>query len=79
MAEEPKVKLDTINKIKKFVSTIEQFPEDVELAVDQYVVNAKSVLGVTSIANDKPMDLKVHADGKRLSLILSELEEFRGD
>lgn len=79
MAEETKVKLDTINKVKDFVKKISQFPEDMELFADQYVVDAKSVLGVSSIATDEPLNLRVHADGKRLSLILSELEEFRGD
>lgn len=77
--EESKVKLDTMDKIKNFVHKVAQFPEDIELAVDQYVVDAKSVLGVTSIAKDEPMNMRVHADGKRLNLILSELEEFRGD
>lgn len=76
---ETKVKLDTIQKIENFVKKAAKFPEDIELAVDQYVVDAKSVLGVASIAKSNPMDLRVHADGKRLALILSELEEFKGD
>ncbi len=79
MSKDVKVKLDTIDKIKDFVHKVTQFPEDIELAVDNYIVDAKSILGIFSLDVNKPLNMRVHSEGKRLSLILSELEEFRGD
>lgn len=77
--EETKVKLDTIDKVKDFVQKIAKFPEDIELATDHYIVDAKSILGVLSLDLNKPLNLRIHGGGKRIALILDELEEFRGD
>ncbi len=79
MSKKSTVKLDTEDKIKRFVEKIKDFPEDIKLGVDKYLVDAKSVLGVKSLDTQKPLDVHIDGDGKRISLILSELEEFRGD
>ena len=76
---ETKVKLDTLDKIKRFVQKVSQIPDDIELATDRYIVDAKSILGVSSLDTTKPVTARIHGEGKRISVLLDELEEFRGD
>ena len=41
---EMKAKVNTMDDIKKFVSYLNQFPNDVDVSSAQYVVDGKSIL-----------------------------------
>lgn len=57
-----KVKLNSIEKVKEFsdvISTVEGKPE---LIHKQYVVNAKSILGIFSLDLSQTLELKLEED-----------------
>lgn len=59
---EMKVKVNTMEDIKTFVSYLNQFPNDVDVSSAQYVVDGKSILGVFSLDLEKPLTVKFHGE-----------------
>ena len=57
-----KVVLETIRNAKKLVNIAETVPYDVELCMDRYVVDAKSMLGVLGMPDFHTGELHVHTD-----------------
>ena len=56
------VNINSIDKVKRFVSAITSFDNDFDLVCDRYVIDAKSIMGIFSLDNSKPIDLNVHTD-----------------
>lgn len=54
--------LDSIDKVKSFVSDITYFPTDFDLISGRYVVDAKSIMGIFSLDLSKPITLNIHSD-----------------
>ena len=54
--------LDSIDKVKSFVSDITHFPTDFDLISGRYVIDAKSIMGIFSILGflSKPITLNIH-------------------
>ena len=46
---EIKVSLDSIEKVKQFVSITNEFDTDFDLVSGRYVIDAKSILGIFSM------------------------------
>lgn len=67
--KEFKVKITTIDDVKKFVSTIMLFDYDVDLVSGRYAIDAKSIMGIFSIDLSKELKLIAHTDDT------AELEE----
>ena len=59
---EMKAKVNTMDDIKKFVSYLNQFPNDVDVSSAQYVVDGKSILGVFSLDLERPLTVKFHGE-----------------
>ena len=59
---ELKVKISTINDVKKFVNTVSAYDFDVDLISGRYAIDAKSIMGIFSIDLSKELDLKAHSD-----------------
>ena len=57
-----KVKLDTINAVKEFVTLTNLCPYDIDLVSGRYVVDAKSLMGIFSLDLSKPIDLNIHTE-----------------
>lgn len=57
-----KVKLDTINAVKEFVTLTNLCPYDIDLVSGRYVVDAKSLMGIFSLDLAKPIDLEIFSD-----------------
>ena len=72
-----RVSLDTIDKVKSFVNTINRFDCDFDLVSGRYVIDAKSILGIFSLDLSKPIDLQIHADDDELKEIQSILESYQ--
>lgn len=63
MMREMKIELDTIEKVKKFVSLISAFDGDFDILAGRYIIDAKSILGIFSVDLSKPLTLRVgHED-----------------
>lgn len=56
------VSINTIDKIKAFVNDITKFEYDFDLVSGQYVVNAKSIMGIFSLDLGKPLCLNIHTE-----------------
>lgn len=56
------IRLDSIDKVKKFVNEINKFDADFDLVSGRYVIDAKSIMGIFSLDLSKPITLNVHAD-----------------
>ena len=56
------VNINSIDKVKRFVSASTSFDNDFDLVCDRYVIDAKSIMGIFSLDISKPIDLIVHTD-----------------
>ncbi len=56
------IKLNEIDKIKTFMSIVNECCFDIEIQSDKYIINAKSIMGIFSLDLSQPVTLVVHAD-----------------
>ena len=56
------ISLDSIDKVKSFVSDITKFDSDFDLISGRYVIDAKSIMGIFSLDLSKPIELSIHSD-----------------
>ena len=49
------ISLNSIDKVKSFVNAITQFEFDFDLISGRYVIDAKSIMGIFSLALNKPV------------------------
>ncbi len=71
---EYKVKISTINDVKKFVNAVSKYEFDVDLISGRYAIDAKSIMGIFSIDLSKELVLKAHTDNG--DVIKSDLAEY---
>lgn len=72
------IKLDTIEKIKRFTSIIDTFENEIDLISNRYVIDAKSIMGIFSLDLTKPLKVIIHdASLKDVSKLQELMEEFR--
>lgn len=57
-----KIIINSVDKVKDFIRAIEKFPCDCDLLSGNYVVDAKSIMGVFSLDVSKPITLRIHDD-----------------
>lgn len=69
------LKLDTVDKVKEFVSIISKEEDDYDLMSEDkhFVVDAKSIMGIFSLNLSKPVMLtSAHADKDRAKVIFEK-------
>ena len=71
---EKKVKIVTIDDVKKFVSTVMMYEYDVDLVSGRYAVDAKSIMGLFSLDLSAELTLKVHSND--CGDLLAEIAQF---
>ncbi len=71
------ISLNSIDKVKRFVSTINTFDNDFDLVSGRYVIDAKSIMGIFSLDLSRPIDLNIHAEEKELDGILEALKDYQ--
>lgn len=70
-----KVKLNSIEKIRDFVSLVSLYPShEFDLVSDRYVVNAKSIMGIFSLDQSADTELIIH--GEECPELLEKLSAF---
>ena len=52
--------LDTVEKVKEFSSLINKFDGEFDLISDNYVIDAKSIMGIFSLNLKNPLKLDVN-------------------
>lgn len=69
------ISLNSIDKVKSFVNTINQYDFDFDLISGRYVIDAKSIMGIFSLDLSKPIDLTIYSDDES-SDVLKALEPY---
>ena len=73
-----KIKLDTIDKVKKFINIVDKFENDIDIISGRYLVNAKSIMALFSLELARPLSVIIHdASIKDVARLQEQMEEFR--
>jgi hypothetical protein len=70
-----KVLLNTVDKVKAFVNTVNTLDSDFDLVSGRYVVDAKSIMGIFSLDLSSPLTLNIHSD-ENADEIIKKLDSF---
>ena len=54
------ISLNTIEKVRNFVSKIALLEGDFDIVSDRYIIDAKSIMGIFSLDLSKPLKLNIH-------------------
>ena len=57
-----KISLQMAQNVKDFVSIVQEYPYEIDLKSEKYVVDAKSILGIFSHDLSKPVTVEIHSD-----------------
>ena len=57
-----KISLQMAQNVKEFVKIVQDYPYEIDLKSDKYVVDAKSILGIFSLDLSKPLVIEIHSD-----------------
>ena len=71
------ISLNSIDKVKSFVTDITKFDYDFDLVSGRYVIDAKSIMGIFSIDLSRELTLKIKSDNiDECKEIKEKLKEF---
>lgn len=68
--------LDSVEKVKKFVSITTKFESEMDLVSGRYIIDAKSIMGIFSTNLSKPIILRIYEEGEKAEDIIKALEEY---
>lgn len=72
--------LDTIEKVKKFVSVIDKFENDIDIVSGRYIVNGHSIMALFSLDLMNSLRVIIHGANKsEIEKFEEAMEEFRVD
>lgn len=57
-----KISLQMAQNVKEFVKIVQDYPYEIDLKSDKYVVDAKSILGIFSLDLSKPLTVEIYSD-----------------
>ena len=57
-----KISLQMAQNVKEFVKIVQDYPYEIDLKSDKYVVDEKSILGIFSLDLSKPLVVEIHSD-----------------
>ncbi len=69
-----KIKLSTIEDVRKFVNIVCSYDGEIDLKSGRYIVDAKSIMGIFSLDLFNPIDMEIHSDD--CEQIVNALDEF---
>ncbi len=69
-----KIRINTINDVKNFVSIVSKCDYDVDIVSGRYAIDAKSIMGIFSLDLSKELELHVHSDDCKD--FLDEIKDF---
>ena len=70
------ISLNSIEKVKSFVNEIAKFKCNFDLISGNYIIDAKSIMGIFSLDLSKQLHLNIHAEDNKLSEILEALKPY---
>lgn len=69
-----KISLQIAQNVKDFVKVVQDYPYEIDLMSDKYVVDAKSILGIFSLDLSKPLVVEIHSDN--CDDLIAQLKKF---
>lgn len=66
-----KIKIETVEKIKKFIEIVNTFHSDIDVKKDHYILDAKSIMGIYSLDLSKPIYVFINTDN------INEEQDFK--
>ena len=67
------VSINSISKVKEFCVKVFDVPEDLDLMLDRFCVDAKSIMGIFSIDITQPLTLVIHTEDEGRAQEIKEL------
>lgn len=64
------IKFNNVESIYQFCAMADQYDTDIDLMSGRYLVDAKSIVGIFSLALDKPVQIVIHDDS-----VVDEIKE----
>ena len=71
-----KVLLNSLEKVKDFVSIVGKFGADMQMVSGKYSVDAKSIMGLFSMNLLEPMTLVIKADNSVCTNVLYDIRSY---
>ena len=72
------IKLNTIDKVKDFVSRVSTFDCDVDVLYRRYILDAKSIMALLSTDLTEPLKVMIHTDDyDELKRFFDTMEDFK--
>ncbi|MDD3221208.1 MAG: HPr family phosphocarrier protein [Clostridia bacterium] len=68
------IHLNSIDKVKAFVNSVNRFNTEFDLVSGRYIIDAKSIMGIFSLDLSKPMNLNIY--NENADDIMESLEPF---
>ena len=75
MNKDVQIRLDSIDKIRDFVNTVNRFKTDFDLSSGRYIIDAKSIMGILSIDLSRELTLTIH-DSDEMPEIMEALKPY---
>ncbi|MBE6022801.1 MAG: HPr family phosphocarrier protein [Cellulosilyticum sp.] len=69
------ITLNSIEKVKQFVNTINTYDSEFDLSSGRYIIDAKSIMGIFSLDLSAPLRLDIYNDDC-LEAVKQALNEF---
>lgn len=73
---EIEISLDSIDRVKNFVSITTKFDAEIDLVSGRYIIDAKSIMGIFSIDLSKPIRLRIHEGRETVDDIIDALNGY---
>lgn len=69
------ITLNSIEKVKQFVNTINTYDSEFDLSSGRYIIDAKSIMGIFSLDLSNPLRLDIYNDSC-VEAVANALKEF---
>jgi len=69
-----RISLQLAQRVKEFVKITQDYPCEILLKSDKYIVDAKSILGIFSLDLSQPLTVEVYSDD--CAALLEQLKAF---
>ncbi|MBO5386568.1 MAG: HPr family phosphocarrier protein [Lachnospiraceae bacterium] len=72
-----KVRLNSIDKVKRFVNEVTKTDFDMDLVSGRYVIDAKSIMGIFSLDLSKDISMNIHSEDEgKIAELLKSIDDF---
>ena len=71
-----KIVIDTVDKVQHLVGAATEAPFEVDIVDKNFIVNAKSIMGLFSIDRSEPLTVSVSADESEAAAFLEQIRPY---